>query len=90
MNRKVTVVGGAGNVGATVARSIAEKELADVVIVDIADQKAAGVALDILRNLPDHRLRQLVIGVGTGLFPQRQLRRRRHHLWRAEKTWHES
>ena len=29
MNRKVTVVGGAGNVGATVARSIAEKELAD-------------------------------------------------------------
>ena len=47
MNRKVTVVGGAGNVGATVARSIAERELADVVIVDIADQKAAGVALDL-------------------------------------------
>jgi len=43
-NKKVTVVGGAGNVGATVARSIAEKELADVVIIDIADQKAAGVA----------------------------------------------
>ena len=42
MNRKVTVVGGAGNVGATVARSIAEKGLADVVIIDIADQKAAG------------------------------------------------
>ena len=36
MNRKVTVVGGAGNVGATVARAIAVKELADVVIVDIA------------------------------------------------------
>ena len=52
MNRKVTVVGGAGNVGATVARSIAEKELADVVIVDIADQKAAGVALDILEACP--------------------------------------
>jgi malate dehydrogenase len=52
MNRKVTVVGGAGNVGATVARSIAEKELADVVIVDIADQKAAGVALDILETCP--------------------------------------
>jgi malate/lactate dehydrogenase len=44
MNRKVTVVGGAGNVGATVARGIAEKELADVLIIDIADQKAAGVA----------------------------------------------
>ncbi len=52
MNRKVTVVGGAGNVGATVARSIAEKELADVVIVDIADQKAAGVALDMLETCP--------------------------------------
>src|SRR3990170_3055954 len=35
MNRKVTVVGGAGNVGATVARAIAQKELADVVVVDI-------------------------------------------------------
>ena len=52
MNRKVTVVGGAGNVGATVARCIADKALADVVIVDIADQKAAGVALDILEACP--------------------------------------
>ena len=52
MNRKVTVVGGAGNVGATVARCIADKELADVVIVDIADQKAAGVALDIFEACP--------------------------------------
>ena len=34
MNRKVTVVGGAGNVGMTVARAIAEKALADVVIID--------------------------------------------------------
>ncbi|HEX5110243.1 MAG TPA: malate dehydrogenase [Vicinamibacterales bacterium] len=52
MNRKVTVVGGAGNVGATVARSIAEKGLADVVIIDIAEQKAAGVALDIYEACP--------------------------------------
>jgi malate dehydrogenase len=52
MKRKVTVVGGAGNVGATVARAIAEKELADVVIIDIADQKAAGVALDMLETCP--------------------------------------
>jgi malate dehydrogenase len=52
MNRKVTVVGGAGNVGATVARCIADKQLADVVIVDIADTKAAGVALDILQSCP--------------------------------------
>jgi malate dehydrogenase len=62
MNRKVTVVGGAGNVGATVARSIAEKELADVVIVDIADQKAAGVALDILETCPIIGSDSLVVG----------------------------
>jgi len=60
MNRKVTVVGGAGNVGMTVARAIAEKELADVVIIDIADQKAAGVALDIYETCP-------VIGSDTRL-----------------------
>jgi len=52
MNRKVTVVGGAGNVGATVARSIAERELADLVIIDIAEQKATGVALDIYQTCP--------------------------------------
>ncbi len=52
MNRKVTVVGGAGNVGMTVARAIAEKELADVVIIDIAETKAAGVALDIYETCP--------------------------------------
>jgi malate dehydrogenase len=52
MNRKVTVVGGAGNVGATVARAVADKELADVVIIDIADQKAAGVGLDLLEACP--------------------------------------
>ena len=52
MNRKVTVVGGAGNVGATVARGVAEKQLADVVVIDIADKKAAGVALDMLEAAP--------------------------------------
>jgi malate dehydrogenase len=52
MNRKVTVVGGAGNVGATVARGIAEKQLADVVVIDIADKKASGVALDMLEAAP--------------------------------------
>src|SRR5437763_6689161 len=62
MNRKVTVVGGAGNVGATVARSIAEKELADVVIVDIADQKAAGVALDMLETCPIVGSDSLLVG----------------------------
>src|SRR3979411_1412209 len=52
MNRKVTVVGGAGNVGAPVARGIVEKQLADVVVIDIADQKASGIALDMLEACP--------------------------------------
>jgi malate dehydrogenase len=52
MNRKVTVVGGAGNVGATVARGVAGRQLADVVVIDIADKKAAGVALDMLEACP--------------------------------------
>src|ERR687894_1206379 len=62
MKRKVTVVGGAGNVGATVARAIAEKELADVVIIDIADQKAAGVALDMYEACPILKSDTRVVG----------------------------
>ena len=63
MNRKVTVVGGAGNVGATVARGVAEKQLADVV-VDIADKKAAGVALDMLEAAPVWGSDARVLGTG--------------------------
>jgi malate dehydrogenase len=65
MNRKVTVVGGAGNVGATVARAIADKELADVVIVDLADQKAKGVALDIYEACPIEGSDSRIIGAGA-------------------------
>ncbi len=65
MNRKVTVVGGAGAVGATVARAVADKELADVVIVDIADQKAAGVALDMLEACPIEGSDARVVGYGA-------------------------
>jgi len=65
MNRKVTVVGGAGNVGATVARAVAQKELADVVVVDIADTKAAGVALDIYQSCAIEGSAARVLGVGA-------------------------
>jgi malate dehydrogenase len=64
MNRKVTVVGGAGNVGATVARGVADKQLADVVVIDIADQKAAGVALDMLEACPVWGSDARVLGTG--------------------------
>ena len=65
MNRKVTVVGGAGNVGATVARAIADKELADVVIIDIAETKAAGVGLDMLEACPIEGSDARVVGYGA-------------------------
>src|SRR5216110_1643423 len=64
MNRKVTVVGGAGNVSATVARGIADKQLADVVVIDIADQKAAGVALDMFEACPVWGSDARIIGTG--------------------------
>jgi malate dehydrogenase len=70
MNRKVTVVGGAGNVGATVARAIAQRELADVVIVDVLDTKAAGVALDIYESCPIEGSASRVVGVGTKDFAE--------------------
>src|SRR5688572_21915840 len=51
MRTKVTVVG-AGNVGATTAQRIAEAELADVVMVDVAADLATGKALDMMEAAP--------------------------------------
>ena len=51
MNRKVSIIG-SGNVGATAARSIADKELADVVILDILEGVPQGKGLDILEACP--------------------------------------
>ncbi len=51
MRKKVTVVG-AGNVGASCATRIADKELADVVLVDIVEGVPQGKALDMLEACP--------------------------------------
>ena len=51
MRRKVTVVG-SGNVGASCAVRLADKGLADVVIVDILEGVPTGKALDILEASP--------------------------------------
>jgi len=51
MNRKVTVVG-AGNVGATLAQRIVDRELADVVLIDIVEGMPQGKGLDILEAAP--------------------------------------
>jgi malate dehydrogenase len=51
MRKKVTVVG-AGNVGANCALRIADKELADVVLVDVIEGVPQGKALDLLESGP--------------------------------------
>ncbi|HWZ86071.1 MAG TPA: malate dehydrogenase [Thermoanaerobaculia bacterium] len=51
MKQKVTVVG-AGNVGATAAQRIVEKEIANVALIDIVPGVPQGKALDILESAP--------------------------------------
>jgi len=51
MEKKVTVVG-AGNVGATAAQRLAEKELCDVVLVDIIEGVPQGKSLDLTEAAP--------------------------------------
>jgi malate dehydrogenase len=51
MRKKVTVIG-AGNVGATCAMRIADKELADVVLVDVVEGVPQGKALDLHESGP--------------------------------------
>jgi len=51
MDKKITVIG-AGNVGATAAQRVAEKELADVVLIDILEGIPQGKILDMAEAAP--------------------------------------
>jgi len=51
MDKKVTVIG-AGHVGATAAQRLAEKELCDVVLIDIIEGVPQGKALDLAEAAP--------------------------------------
>lgn len=62
MNKKVTVVG-AGFVGATSARRIVEKNLADVVLIDIIEGLSQGKALDIMESAPIEGFNSKILGV---------------------------
>lgn len=59
--RKISIVG-AGNVGGTAALWAAEKELGDVVLVDILDGMPQGKALDLMEASPVRGFDSLVIG----------------------------
>ena len=64
MRKKVTVVG-AGNVGANCALRIAEKELADVVLVDVVEGVPQGKALDLLESGPIEGYDVSITGVNS-------------------------
>jgi len=51
MRKKITVVG-AGNVGATLAHRLADKQLADIVLIDILEGIPQGKGLDLLQAGP--------------------------------------
>jgi malate dehydrogenase len=51
MSKKITVIG-AGNVGASLAQRLVEKDLGDVVMVDIIEGLPQGKALDIQQSAP--------------------------------------
>lgn len=52
MGRKKITIVGAGNVGATAAHRAAEKELGDIVLVDIIEGMPQGKALDLMEARP--------------------------------------
>jgi malate dehydrogenase len=58
---KITVVG-AGNVGASVAQYVVERELGDVVLVDVIEGVPQGKALDLAQAGPVHRYDSRLIG----------------------------
>ena len=64
MKQKVTVVG-AGNVGATAAQRLAEKELCDVVLVDIIEGVPQGKALDLTEAAPIEKHDAHLAGANT-------------------------
>jgi malate dehydrogenase len=64
MKSKVTVVG-AGNVGATVAQRLAEKELADVVLIDVIEGVPQGKSLDLAQAAPVEKHDSRLAGSNT-------------------------
>lgn len=62
MSRKKITVIGAGNVGATTAQRLVEKEIGDVVLVDIIQDMPQGKSLDILESGPIYGYDSKIIG----------------------------
>ena len=87
MRKKVTVVG-AGNVGASCALRIADKELADVVLVDIVEGVPQGKGLDLLQSGPVQGYDVNIIG-SQRLRTDRQFRHRGDYRRLSAQARHE-
>jgi malate dehydrogenase len=61
---KITVIGG-GNVGATTAQRLAEKEWGDVVLVDIVEDMPQGKSLDLMQSGPVYGYDTLITGTNN-------------------------
>src|SRR5947207_271207 len=61
MRNKITVIG-AGNVGATTAQRLAERDYADIVLVDVVDGLPQGKALDLNQAGPVAGYEPSVVG----------------------------
>lgn len=62
MGRKKVTVVGSGNVGATVAQHVVQKQLADVALVDIIEGVPQGKALDLLEAGPVEKYDTRIVG----------------------------
>jgi malate dehydrogenase len=65
MGRKKITIVGAGNVGATAAHWAAEKELGDIVLVDIIEGMPQGKALDLMESRPVEGFDVTISGTNT-------------------------
>jgi len=61
MKKKISVIG-AGNVGATLAHCLVEKDFADIVLLDIVEGLPQGKALDIYQSSPISGFSSKIIG----------------------------
>ncbi len=64
MQHKVTVIGG-GNVGATAAQRLVEREIADVCLIDVVEGLPQGKALDMMESAPVEKFGAMIAGSNT-------------------------
>ena len=84
---KITVVG-AGNVGATTAQRLAERDYADVVLVDIVEGLPQGKALDLNETGPVVGYEPNVVGT-NGYERDGRVGRLRDHVRHRAQAGHE-